>query len=102
MSTTAFTSEVGPGADGGASSLARRPQVTIRRGHDPDIDVDERIPADATDLPLLQRTEQLGLEPEGHLPDFVKGERAMLGGFHEAGLRLHRASERALLMTEQF
>ena len=75
--------------------------VAVGRGHETDVHVDELGPADATDLPLLKRPEELGLERLGQLADLVEEERAPVRDLDHPRLGPVRAGERAALVTEQ-
>src|SRR5512139_1587946 len=55
----------------------------------------------ALKLPVLDRSEQLGLQLVGQLADFVQENRAVIGEFKTADLARRRAGEGALLPTEQ-
>ena len=57
--------------------------------------------AETIELALLQRAQQFGLQPERHLAHFVEQQRAAVGQFEFARLRIGRAGEGALGMAEQ-
>ena len=57
--------------------------------------------ADALDLALLQRAQQLGLQRQRHRRDFVDEERALVRQLEPADARRHGAGERALHVAEQ-
>ena len=52
-------------------------QVAGRGGHDPHVDVDLLAAADAANLALLQRAQQLGLQQQRQLAQLVEKERAL-------------------------
>ena len=79
----------------------RLPEVAVGRRDHAHVHVHEGRPADAADLTLLQRAQQLHLKPHGHLGDLVEEERAVVGDLHEARLAAHRAGEGALLVAEE-
>ncbi len=58
--------------------------------------------ADAVDLALLDRAQQLGLQPRIHLADFVEQQRAAVGLLELADAPRDGAGEGALLVAEQF
>ena len=57
--------------------------------------------ADAVDHALLDRAQQLGLQPHVHLGDFVEQQRAAGRLLELADAARHRAGEGALLVAEQ-
>ena len=57
--------------------------------------------ADALELLLLQHAQQLRLQVEPHLGDFVEQQRAAVRALERAFDALDRAGERALLVAEQ-
>ena len=57
--------------------------------------------ADAPDLALLERAQQLRLQVERQLAELVEEQRAAVGLLEQAGARHHRAGEAALLVAEQ-
>ena len=57
--------------------------------------------ADRHDLALLEKTEQLRLDVERQVADFVQEQRAAGRGPNQARLIRHRAGERAAAMAEQ-
>src|SRR5262245_7987445 len=56
---------------------------------------------DAVDLPLLQNPQQLGLELERQVSDFVQKDGAAVGLLEAADARLPCVGERALDVSEQ-
>ena len=77
-------------------------KVDIGGGDDADVHRYGRPAADTHDLALLKDPEQLDLEGEGQVADLVEEEGAAIGGLEPAGLRLQRAGESTLLVSEQF
>ena len=57
--------------------------------------------AEAFDFAFLQHAQQLGLQRQRHLGDFVEQQRAALRLLELAGVRIDRAGEGAALVTEQ-
>jgi hypothetical protein len=84
----------GPGAD-------RRFQIAIGGGDDANIDMPAFGRADRLHFAFLQSAQELGLQVDGHVADFVEKERAALGCFQQTLLGLHGASERALHVAEE-
>ena len=76
-------------------------QVAVRRGNQPEVHAHRPRAADAFELPLLQRAQELGLQRQRQLPDLVEEERAAFGELHPALLQPDGAGEGALLVTEQ-
>ena len=54
-------------------------EVPVGRRHQPDIDLDGLVAADALELALLQDAQQLGLERRRDLADLVEEQRAAVG-----------------------
>src|ERR671924_1387346 len=80
--------------DGGEKvSIGRRDQTDIRR--------ERRRSAHPLVAALLKNAEQLGLERERQLADFVEKERAALGQLEAAPLEPLGAGESAALVAEQ-
>ena len=76
-------------------------KVPVRRGDDPDVDLDGRVRTDALELPLLEDAQELGLGGQRHLTDLVEEDRALVGGLEAALAHGHRPGERPLLVAEQ-
>ena len=83
-------------------SLDRFVEVAVGGGDDADIDLDRLGAADAVDLALLDGAQQLGLQADVHLADFVEQQRAAVGFLELADAAGDGAGEGALLMAEQF
>ena len=90
--------EVLPETDPAAASAARSRFVvaTMRTST-----LIGRRSADALELLLLQHAQQLRLQVEPHLGDFVEQQRAAVRALERALDALDRAGERALLVAEQ-
>ena len=69
----------------------RAAQVLVRRRDDPHVDLDRRRLADPPDLALLERAQELRLEPRARLADLVDEERAAVGLLEEPAPRARRA-----------
>ncbi len=83
----------------GAHRLAH---VAVRGGEDADVHRYRLRSADAVDDALLERAQELGLEPHVHLGNLVEQQRAAVGFLELADPPRHRAGEGALLVAEQF
>jgi hypothetical protein len=59
-------------------------QVAVRRRDDPDVDATVRVSADALELVVLQRAQQLGLERRRELADLVEEDGAAVGNLEPA------------------
>ena len=57
--------------------------------------------ADAPECLLLEEAQQLGLQRQRHVADFVEEHRAAVGLFEQAPSALARVGERAAFVTEQ-
>src|SRR4029078_3005184 len=66
-----------------------------------DVDLDGLEAADALELALLDRAQELDLHLDRDLADLVEEQRAAVGELEPAGLARRRAGERALLVAEQ-
>src|SRR5581483_8435724 len=76
-------------------------QVAVGGGNDPHVHLDWRGAADALELALLQHTQQLALRGQGHLPNLVQEDGAMVGQL-ESALALHQGpGEAALFVPEE-
>src|SRR5439155_6507253 len=86
-----------------AELLLRDPrlQIAMSRGDDPRVEARRRVRAQTPELPRLERAQQLRLELERELADFVDEEGAAVGLFEQPGARLLRAGERALHEAEE-
>jgi hypothetical protein len=76
-------------------------QVLVRRGDDPDVDLDRLGAADRRERALLQHPQQLDLQRRRHVADLVEEEGAAVGDLEQPGLILDRAGERAADVAEQ-
>src|SRR6202158_1797818 len=76
-------------------------KIAIRRRHEPHVHIDEAGTADATDLTLLQRAQELDLKTQRQLADLVKKERAPVSDLYKALLGAHGAREGALFVSEE-
>ena len=76
-------------------------QVAIAGGDQTDVDLDRPAAADAIDLALLDRAQQLGLQARVHLADLVEQQRAAARLLELADPPRARPGEGALLVTEQ-
>ena len=85
-----------------AAVAHRLGEIAVGGGDDADVDRHRPRAADAVDDALLDRAQQLGLQPHVHLGDFVEQQRAAVGLLEFADPPRHRAGEGALLVAEQF
>ena len=76
-------------------------EVGVGGGDDADVDLDRVRLAERMDLVGLEEAQQLRLEVEADVADFVEEERAAGGGADDAGERGVGAGERALAVAEQ-
>src|SRR6185503_10758435 len=76
-------------------------EIAVGGGDDANADVLGLGRAHRTHLALLQDTQQLRLEREGHLRHFVEKEGASVGDLEEPLLVLGGAGERAAAMAEK-
>ncbi len=75
--------------------------MLVRRRHHPHVDLDRLLAADALELLLLQRAQQLHLHRRRHVADLVEEQRPAVGELEPPELLLDRTGERALLVAEQ-
>src|SRR4051794_7223535 len=75
-------------------------RIAIRRGDDARFDVDLLVAADAPELAFFEHAQQLDLELDRHLRDFVEEDRAALGHFEVALAAFDCVREGALLVAE--
>ena len=76
-------------------------EVGVGRGDDADVDGQRRGLAERGDLARFEEAEQLGLQIEAQLADFVEEEGAAAGGADEARVVAVGAGERAAAMAEE-
>src|SRR5207237_6661576 len=77
------------------------PQVGIGRANNSYIDMDLLRATNSLELSLLDRAEQLCLQREVHISDFIEEERAAIGYFELAELASNGTGEASFLMTEE-
>src|SRR5262249_2830009 len=78
------------------------PQVPIRRCHKPHINLYGLRAAQPFELSLLQDPQQLGLQLQRYIANFVEKQRAAVCGFETANLASHSSGKGALFVTEEF
>ena len=78
-------------------SLTMLAQVHVGRGDDADVELHRSRFADALDLALLQRAQQLGLQRQRHRRHFVDEERAAMRQLEASGARRRLAPVNAPL-----
>ena len=77
-------------------------QIPVCRGNDPHIDMPGILAAHPRDFPVLQQTQQGNLGREGHLPDFVEKNRAVVRQFELPRLAQTACpGERTFIVAEQ-
>ena len=76
-------------------------EIAVGRGDDANVDTNIRRSADAPEAFLLEKPQQFGLEPGGHLADLVEKYGPAISGFEQSLLLHARVGERAALVTEE-
>ena len=76
-------------------------QLGVGGRNHPHVDLDRLIVADALELALLQRPQQLHLQRGAHRPDFVQEQRALVRLLETALSRADGAGKRAAHVAEQ-
>ena len=76
-------------------------QVPVGRREDLDVHAPWLERADAIDIAELQHAQQLGLDAQRQVGDFVEQEHASIGGFEEPGAIFHGPREGPPHMAEQ-
>src|SRR4051794_9695875 len=77
-------------------------RIAVRCGDDARFDVDLLVAADAPELPFFEHAEQLDLQLDRHLSNFVEEDRTALGDFEVALAAFDCVRECALLVAEDF
>src|SRR5258708_33650602 len=77
-------------------------EVAIGRRDYSRVDMDRMFAADAFEILILQKAQELGLQGGGQVGDLVEKHSAAVGCFEAAGLVLDRAGERAADVSEEF
>src|SRR3954462_13089715 len=76
-------------------------EIAVGGGHDAYVDAPALVLADAANLALLQRPQQLDLHTRGDLADFVEQQRAAVRRLEQPGTVDGRARERAARVAEE-
>src|SRR6185436_17184045 len=76
-------------------------QVPVRRRHHAHVDVQRRRAADALERLLLERAQDLRLQRQRQIADFIEEQRAAVRELELPRLALRRAGEGALLVAEE-
>ena len=84
-----------------AAGAHRRLEVLVGGGEHAHVDADRLVAADALELLLLQRAQQLRLRLERHVAALVEEQRAAVGGLELALAPRDRAGEGAALVPEE-
>src|SRR5215831_4834012 len=79
----------------------RLPEIAVRGGHDPHVDLSGARRADSFEFAFLEHTQQLGLEFEGQIADLVEEQGATVRELEAALTLRYRIRERAALVAEQ-
>src|SRR5688572_1668638 len=77
-------------------------EVPVGRGHDADVNVQRLGATDALEAFFLECTQDLRLEWQRQVADFIQKQRAAMRQLEAAGFPRDGARERALLVPEQF
>ena len=76
-------------------------EVAIRGGHEPDVYGNRARTADPFELLLLQCAQNLGLEFQGKVADFIQEECSLMGQLQPSDLLRDRSRESAFFVAEQ-
>ena len=76
-------------------------EVAVGGGHDAHVDLPALVLADAPDLPLLERPQELDLHARRDLADLVQQQRPAVGRLEQARPVLGRAGEGAARVSEE-
>ena len=76
-------------------------EIAVGGGDDADVDFDRVRVADALELALLQRAQQLGLQRRAHRPHFVEEERSLVRLLEATLAVADRPGERAAHVAEE-
>jgi hypothetical protein len=83
------------------TALHRAVEIAVGRRDQPDIHLDQARAAEAHELTLLEHAQQLGLDGQCHLADFVEEQHAPVGLFDAAWLGGDGASKCPAFVAEQ-
>ena len=90
--------EIGPEC----TFIDTRLDVLVRGADQSEVDLDFMIAAHPLNLAVFKNAQELGLQWQRHVTDFVKEQRAALGKLHPSLTGLVGTGERAFLMAENF
>jgi hypothetical protein len=76
-------------------------EIAVGRCDDPNIYFDRRCAADALELLLLQYAQQLRLQIESHLRDFIEQKRTTMGSLERTWYAFDRTRKGAALVSEK-
>src|SRR5262249_30474129 len=76
-------------------------KIPVRRCNHPDVRFDCAWAAESLELAFLQHTQQLGLQLQRTIADFIKKDRGAIGQLNPADLSCQCTREGTLFMTEQ-
>src|SRR5579859_1989397 len=77
-------------------------EVAVGGRNNTDIHLDALVAADRTDFFFLQDAQQLSLQLQRQLANFIEEDRAPVGGLEQSLLRLQSAGEGAFFVPEKF
>ena len=86
------------------TKLARRHaglEIAVRSGNQPHVHVNQLRRPDRPHLTLLNHTQQLDLQQQRHVTDFIQKQRTAPGHLKQSLVVAHRAGKRALDVAEQ-
>src|SRR5271165_817798 len=75
-------------------------QIAVRGGYNAHLDMHGFPAAKTPEFLVLQNLQQLGLETQVHVADFIQEERAAVGELKNTGLALIGPCESAAFITE--
>ena len=77
-------------------------QIPMRRRDKANVNMNGLVASQPLELLFLQRAQQLWLQFQTNVANFIQEQRAAIGNFKAAAFLQQSASERTLLMSEQF
>jgi hypothetical protein len=83
------------------SALRHPRKIFVRGRDDPHINQHRPVPPDTFYFLLLKNPEELRLQMEGYVTDFIQEHGSSIGIFELADTKLLRTGEGTFLMTEQ-
>src|SRR6476660_7205960 len=77
-------------------------EIAVRGGDDPHVDRCSLSRTDRTHFAVLQHAQELGLQGERHVTDFIQKQSPSVGSGNETFVIVGRTGKRAFAVTEQF